>query len=170
MARQEINIGVAPTGAGGDTTRGGAVKINAMTSEIYTKLASLKSASLADILGLVSQAGGVPVGAIMESGSNANGLYTKFADGTMICRVSFSNIVVMEANQIKDFGTANLPASFINSNYSVLATAVPTTSFDTYGFTTSYAVSPNVFRTVYRNGAVAQSLSGIQVTCIGRWF
>ena len=38
MARQEINIGVAPTGAGGDTTRGGAVKINAMTSELYAAL------------------------------------------------------------------------------------------------------------------------------------
>ncbi|AZE53691.1 hypothetical protein C4K03_1520 [Pseudomonas synxantha] len=35
MARQEINIGVAPTGAGGDTTRSGAVKINAMTAELY---------------------------------------------------------------------------------------------------------------------------------------
>ena len=38
MARQEINIGTAPTGAGGDTTRSGAVKMNVMTQELYTAL------------------------------------------------------------------------------------------------------------------------------------
>ncbi|MEG2391265.1 MAG: hypothetical protein RSB64_10270, partial [Pseudomonas sp.] len=48
MARQEINIGVAPTGAGGDTTRSGAVKINAMTAELYSRNAQLKSASNLD--------------------------------------------------------------------------------------------------------------------------
>ncbi|SUZ32941.1 hypothetical protein ROE7235_02707 [Roseibaca ekhonensis] len=38
-----------------------------------------------NILGSVSQAGGVPTGAIIERGSNANGDYTRFADGTQIC-------------------------------------------------------------------------------------
>ena len=47
---------------------------------------SFKSAARADILGTVSQSGGVPTGAIIEAGSNSNGTYTKFADGTMICR------------------------------------------------------------------------------------
>lgn len=45
----------------------------------------LKSAALADILGTVNQAGGVPTGAIYEQGSNANGHYIKFASGAMIC-------------------------------------------------------------------------------------
>ncbi|MGE6564322.1 phage tail protein [Pseudomonas hunanensis] len=45
----------------------------------------LKSAAVADILGTVSQIGGVPTGAIVERGSNANGDYVKFADGTLIC-------------------------------------------------------------------------------------
>ncbi|WP_079518052.1 hypothetical protein [Kosakonia radicincitans] len=45
----------------------------------------LKSAALADILGTVSQSGGVPTGAIIERGSNANGDYVKYADGTLIC-------------------------------------------------------------------------------------
>jgi len=35
MARQEINLGTAPTGVGGDTTRTTGVKINAMTQELY---------------------------------------------------------------------------------------------------------------------------------------
>lgn len=35
-----------------------------------------------NILGAVSQLAGTPTGAIIESGSNVNGSYTKFADGT----------------------------------------------------------------------------------------
>ena len=38
-----------------------------------------------NILGTVSQSGGIPTGAVIESGTNANGTYVKFADGTMIC-------------------------------------------------------------------------------------
>ena len=34
------------------------------------------------ILGTVSQSGGIPTGAIIERGSNANGEYVRFADGT----------------------------------------------------------------------------------------
>lgn len=39
------------------------------------------------VLGAVSQSAGVPTGAVIERGSNANGEYTRFADGTQICRV-----------------------------------------------------------------------------------
>lgn len=38
------------------------------------------------ILGSVSQSGGVPTGAIIERGSNANGEYVRYADGTQRCR------------------------------------------------------------------------------------
>lgn len=38
-----------------------------------------------NILGTVSQSGGIPAGAIIERGSNANGEFVKFADGTQIC-------------------------------------------------------------------------------------
>lgn len=37
------------------------------------------------ILGPVSQAGGVPDGALIERGSNANGSYIRWADGTQLC-------------------------------------------------------------------------------------
>ena len=39
-----------------------------------------------NIIGTVSQSGGVPTGAIIESGSNVNGEYVRYADGTMICK------------------------------------------------------------------------------------
>ncbi|MBJ2151031.1 DUF2793 domain-containing protein [Paracoccus sp. IB05] len=38
-----------------------------------------------NILGTVSQSGGVPAGAVIERGSNANGEYIRYADGTQIC-------------------------------------------------------------------------------------
>jgi hypothetical protein len=39
-----------------------------------------------EIVGTVSTSlAGVPTGAIIESGSNSNGYYIKYADGTMIC-------------------------------------------------------------------------------------
>ncbi|MFG0501125.1 hypothetical protein ACF8GD_00460 [Pseudomonas putida] len=50
----------------------------------------LKAAAIADIVGTVSQSGGVPTGAIFERGSNANGEYVKFADGTMVCWMSIT--------------------------------------------------------------------------------
>jgi hypothetical protein len=38
-----------------------------------------------NIVGTVSESAGVPTGAIIESGSNANGEYVKYADGTLMC-------------------------------------------------------------------------------------
>lgn len=36
-------------------------------------------------VGTVSETGGVPTGAIVQSGSNANGSFVRFADGTQLC-------------------------------------------------------------------------------------
>lgn len=41
-----------------------------------------------NILGAVSQVAGVPTGAILETGSNANGWYIKYTDGTLLCHHS----------------------------------------------------------------------------------
>lgn len=44
----------------------------------------------ATALGTVSQSGGVPTGAIIETGSGANGSYTRLADGTQFCAISIN--------------------------------------------------------------------------------
>lgn len=41
-----------------------------------------------NILGTVSQTGGIPTGAIIEQGSTSNGEYVRFADGTQECRTT----------------------------------------------------------------------------------
>ena len=38
-----------------------------------------------NLLGFVGETGGMPTGAVIERGSNANGSYVRFADGTQIC-------------------------------------------------------------------------------------
>ena len=54
------------------------------------------------ILGTVSQSAGVPTGAIIERGSNANGRYTKYADGTVFMDNSGSAITT---NPVTTVGT-----------------------------------------------------------------
>lgn len=58
-----------------------------------------------DILGTVSQTGGVPTGAIMEGGTNTNGSYVRFAGGTQICAGPGGGILGGE--------TWTFPAAFI---------------------------------------------------------
>ncbi|TFF13748.1 hypothetical protein EXW72_08215 [Pseudomonas sp. BCA14] len=79
MARQEINLGTAPTGAGGDTTRSTGAKINVMTTELYARTDNLTPTAYAALVGSASG------GAVFETGTNANGRYIRYADGTQIC-------------------------------------------------------------------------------------
>lgn len=51
-------------------------------------LADIQPMLTARGVGVVSQVGGVPTGAIVESGSNGNATFTKFADGTAIIRMT----------------------------------------------------------------------------------
>lgn len=71
------------------------------------------------ILGQVSQLAGVPTGAIIERGSNANGEYVKWADGTMICywRTIFSTSCTSPygAGLYTGSVTWTFPARFISS-------------------------------------------------------
>ena len=45
-----------------------------------------------NLLGSVSESGGVPTGAVIERGSTANGDYVRFADGTQICTAALNAV------------------------------------------------------------------------------
>jgi hypothetical protein len=77
------------------------------------------TSAILDILGTVSESGGVPTGSIIERGSNANGEYVRFADGTQICVSKISVDVTSTALQ-----TASLPAIFAGNPISVSASNV----------------------------------------------
>lgn len=69
-----------------------------------------------NILGTVSQSAGVPTGAIIESGSNANGDFIRYANGTQICRFKSSTTstasTVSGSVVISPSLTATYPAAF----------------------------------------------------------
>ncbi|WP_288994724.1 pyocin knob domain-containing protein [uncultured Gemmobacter sp.] len=71
------------------------------------------------LLGTVSQSGGVPTGKVIERGSNANGEYVRFADGTQICTAIAAGVdaataagpIYMRSNLL----TWTFPASFLSA-------------------------------------------------------
>jgi hypothetical protein len=54
-------------------------------SQIRNDLTADKAYRRGTVIGSVAQSAGVPTGAIIERGSNANGEYVRFADGTQFC-------------------------------------------------------------------------------------
>jgi hypothetical protein len=62
-----------------------------------------------NLLGVVRQNGGTPTGAVLERGSNSNGNYVRFADGTQICQ---SEETLDYLNGAVTSGTWTFPATF----------------------------------------------------------
>ena len=78
--------------------------------------------------------GTVAQGALVETGTNANGTYTKFIDGTMICTSEGSNITTASiAANATTSSAITMPAAFINGAFSIAASAYPTGYWDHYG-------------------------------------
>ena len=130
---------------------------------------------LNNLLGTVSQAGGVPTGAVIERGSNANGDYVRWADGTQICsgRVEEDSLVctatsggIWTTDTTRSF---NFPASF--------AVTVPAVSlhmsrrsgaWDSHAVATSVnATTLQYFPAKFASGTYHGRLNW---TAIGRWF
>ena len=65
-----------PDEAGTILSNASTIDSNNLQSDVYKQN---------NILGTVSESGGAPTGAIIERGSNSNGEFVKYADGTMIC-------------------------------------------------------------------------------------
>lgn len=104
-----------------------------------------------NISGTVSQSGGVPTGAIIEYGTNANGEYIRYADGTQIAWKTVSpGLATASATgslfQSNGWGSGSFPASFAatpvvthsgkpNLNGWTLCAILPTSSnWGTYRF------------------------------------
>lgn len=128
-----------------------------------------------NILGRVSLSAGVPTGAVIESGSNANGTYVKYADGTLLAikTIDFQS-VSLQADTFKllDIGGVGAwpwPATFL---------AIPTVSIQFVG-SQSYAFqvqAENITETTVgsfhlRNHWPYQmsTIPKIQVIAVGKW-
>jgi hypothetical protein len=122
-----------------------------------------------NILGTVSQSSGVPTGAIIESGSNANGDYVKYADGTMICfetkASSAPNVAFGSIFQSNDL-TWTFPAAFINDGYGQAIN--PTGSNTIWG--TAISTSSTVMNFKIWRATTSASTYGVSLLAVGRWF
>ena len=68
-------------------------------------------------VGTVSVSSGTPTGDIIERGSNANGEFVKYADGTLICTRTATGLGPIDTSSgsgyYKDAGSFSTPATFI---------------------------------------------------------
>jgi hypothetical protein len=112
-ARTGLGLGSVATESTVPISKGGT---GATTAALARAALQLKNASLADILGTVSQAAGIPTGAIIEKGSNSSGEYVRYADGTQICWYSGQGLTASTGAVGNLFGstvnTWNYPISF----------------------------------------------------------
>ena len=127
------------------------------------------------VVGTASNSAGFPAGAIIERGSNANGEYVRFADGTQICWGTGTINVSTTLNN--HFGSSSgasvtgnalisFPATFSNTNYSV-------TVFPTFrGFTVLGAYSKNGANAAVRMGVSGSTANDVpyEWSAFGRWF
>lgn len=135
-----------------------------------TWLAWDKRVTLSTVIGTVSQIGGVPTGTIFETNTNANGTYTKYADGTMICFYTQTAAVTTSAGGSAPFsglsGGMTFPATFI-SVPKVLPLAHASTNAPCWA-TTQYAGTSTTAIYLFSNSTSGAAQPGY--VAVGRWF
>lgn len=134
-------------------------------SGLLTNLNALGNYSRTNILATVTQSGGVPTGGIISTGTGANGRWTMFADGTLICE--FTNTVTI-ANATAAQYTWTFPATF--SAPPVVLTGVSST----YPYLVTSGCEPNITTTAcmptyYNNYSQSLSITRI-LFAKGRWY
>ena len=166
MAKQIINLGTTPTGAGGDTSRSALVKCQANFDELYA--ADALGYKKANVLGVVSQSAGLPTGALIESGSNANGSYIKYADGTMVALQRLDTGLLGAAATGATSWT--YPVAFAIAPF--ISTACGTAGV--YGYSISVgledAPTSSGVSVSFKNSFVSSKYILLYLTAIGRWF
>jgi len=131
------------------------------------------AAEMQAIVGTVSQSAGIPTGAIIEAGSNANGNYVRWADGTQIATKTIS----------ASGGTTNALGSFFTTT-GISAGAYPAAFAATPNITASGLTDAGncwILTTIEPNASsfgvwriasyqTAGSSYTLRLTAIGRWF
>lgn len=110
-------------------------------------------------LGTVSQASGVPTGALIERGTNANGEYARFADGSLECYTT-------KAASAGAAVTWTFPSAFIAAPV-VTGAAVATVSS---AFVLDAAPSTTAATFSARDKTDARRADTCHLVAVGRWF
>jgi len=133
-------------------------------TELFTK---------ANILGTVSQSGGIPTGAVIERGSNANGEYVRFADGTQICWHTLTANVAINVAYFGGFRSGGqnwtFPAEFLSGSAPKLV-AMPNAAS---AFGAASHSAPNATSGPWAVTAVTTQAAAsrtVDLIATGRWF
>ena len=140
-------------------------------------LAALQAAGAygkSNIVGTVSQSGGVPTGAVVERGASAAGSWTKWADGTMICRKVISTDSISNVNNgvfiTGQFSAGDWPVPFMENPIVSAIGIVPGTAWTMWAANAlgTSATSAGSWRGV-ASGTTTQGCF-INISAIGRWY
>ncbi|MCL4674607.1 MAG: hypothetical protein KJZ59_00905, partial [Pararhodobacter sp.] len=140
---------------------------------LLTETGAAQAFRRGNILGTVSQSGGVPTGAVIERGANANGEYVRLADGTQICTRSIL-IATAGATSTSDhvfpaafFGVPRFSA--INIDFEVGGPDVAARA--ALNSTKSVTTNPGLWRVRFRDYA-SGDIGSLPFTlfAIGRWY
>lgn len=118
-----------------------------------------------NVLGTVSQSAGVPTGAVIERGSNANGEYVRFADGTQICTIqsTFTQAAEVVWSYPAIFVAAPTYLSASINHFDPRYYLVDTTA-------TGGSSSATIYRSVRSTHAAVVDAFLVNCVAIGRWF
>ncbi|WP_421581141.1 hypothetical protein [Shinella sp. M31] len=115
-----------------------------------------------DILGTVAQSSGIPSGALVERGTNANGEYVRFADGTQICWLR--NVTVTAGSAF----TWTYPASFFSAATTSLSVVSSSTGAARVAGGLPAASSAAI--NLWTSSTGAEVSGGVNLVAVGRWF
>ena len=120
------------------------------------------------VVGTVAQVGGIPTGQIVERGSNTNGEYVRFADGTQICYqlLASSSAGAVVWNFPAVFASATIRFAFTAQDANVTAPSANAVVVTSEGVPLAGSIAISAFN--HLNARVnAINLRGM---AIGRWF
>jgi hypothetical protein len=136
-----------------------------------------------NILGTVSESSGTPTGAIIQRGSNANGEFVRYADGTQVC---WSRATVTQSSTSRLVKDQTFPAEFSSFGGINVQVSVPVHSNSEFtnldrltvkswgpAMGSGTATTTDVGITVFTDsGAVSadSEISNVNVNATGRWF
>jgi hypothetical protein len=150
--------------------------VTATTSEL-NQLDGLEVYGKTNILGTVSETSGVPTGAVIERGSNANGEFVKFADGTMQCfhRLQLTFSVTSEINATWTFpaafsGSPRIASIISDDGTSMAPVLSQVTNPSISDAAGASSTTLRLFRFVGATNFVSGDTCFVETTAIGRWF
>lgn len=146
----------------------GTLSIKRQDGTNVLSIAANGKAVIPGVVGTVAQVGGIPTGQVVERGSNANGEYVRFADGTQICHqanISMGNTVFGTILYYSNEVTWTFPASFLDRPRTVFGSDSGSTRL--FGVGTCHSATAS-FIVLTANAAVSNRVGNF--TAIGRWY